>query len=226
MNEALRSIWSNHISAEEEEHYRSIGLGQPVGGGDRAALLVIDVQNRTIDERYAASCGQAGARALPHVVRLYESAVGASVPVFFPYVSPKTDEDSARFATKFSSFVSIDASGYDFPRELPARPGDILVPKKHPSAFFGTSLTSYLIERGVDTVVLAGATTSGCVRASAVDAFSLGFRVLVPHQAVFDRSASSHAVNLFDINAKYADVMETDAVVDYFARLSERRMDN
>ena len=86
----------------------------------------------------------------------------------------------------------------------------MLLPKKHPSAFFGTPLASYLIERGVDTLVVTGCTTSGCVRGTVVDGFAYNFRVLVPHDAVYDRSQVSHAVNLFDMSEKYADVMSTD----------------
>ena len=84
----------------------------------------------------------------------------------------------------------------------------MLLPKKHPSAFFGTPLASYLIERGVDTLVVTGCTTSGCVRGTVVDGFAYNFRVLVPHECVYDRSQVSHAVNLFDMSEKYADVIE------------------
>ena len=86
----------------------------------------------------------------------------------------------------------------------------MLLPKRHPSAFFGTPLASYLIERGVDTLVVTGSTTSGCVRASVVDAFAYNFRVVVPHDAVYDRTPTVHKVNLFDMAQKYADVTSTD----------------
>ena len=105
--------------------------------------------------------------------------------------------------------MGIAANGYDFVAEVAPRDGDILVPKKHPSAFFGTPLASYLVEQGADTVVVTGCTTSGCVRGSVVDAFAYNFRVAVPHDAVYDRSATSHAVNLFDMAEKYADVSDT-----------------
>ena len=98
----------------------------------------------------------------------------------------------------------------EFVAEVAPREKDILLPKKHPSAFFGTPLASYLIEAGADTLVVTGCTTSGCVRGSVVDAFAYNFRVLVPQDAVYDRSATSHAVNLFDMASKYADVMPTD----------------
>jgi maleamate amidohydrolase len=98
---------------------------------------------------------------------------------------------------------------------------DILLPKKHPSAFFGTPLASYLIDLGVDTLVVTGCTTSGCVRGSVVDGFAYNWRITVPHDAVYDRSRVSHAVNLFDMSHKYADVMSTDETLAALGRIGE-----
>jgi nicotinamidase-related amidase len=95
----------------------------------------------------------------------------------------------------------------------------VLLPKKHPSAFFGTPLASYLIDQRVDTLVVTGCTTSGCVRGSVVDAFAYNFRVLVPWDAVYDRSQVSHAVNLFDMSEKYADVMSLADALERLERL-------
>jgi nicotinamidase-related amidase len=100
----------------------------------------------------------------------------------------------------------------------------VLLPKKHPSAFFGTPLASYLIDLRVDTLVVTGCTTSGCVRGSVVDAFAYNFRVLVPWDAVYDRSQVSHAVNLFDMSEKYADVMSAADALERLGKLpGERR---
>ena len=103
--------------------------------------------------------------------------------------------------------MKVAEKGYAFVAEIAPREGDVLLPKKHPSAFYGTPLASYLIDLGVDTLFVTGCTTSGCVRGSVVDAFSYNFRVVVPHDCVYDRSEVSHAVNLFDMSEKYADVM-------------------
>lgn len=102
--------------------------------------------------------------------------------------------------------MSVPDHGYEFVREIAPRERDILVAKKHPSAFFATALVSHLIDLGIDTVVATGCTTSGCVRGTVVDAFSYNFRVAVPEECVYDRSTVSHAVNLFDMSEKYADV--------------------
>jgi len=111
--------------------------------------------------------------------------------------------------------------GYDFVAEVAPREGDVLLPKKHPSAFFGTPLASYLVGLGADTLVVTGCTTSGCVRGTVVDGFAYNFRVLVPHDCVYDRSAVSHAVNLFDMSEKYADVMSTGEAIERLNGLSQ-----
>ena len=115
--------------------------------------------------------------------------------------------------------MNIADKGYEFPPEIAPRPGDVLIPKKHPSAFFATPLVSHLIDLGVDTLVVTGCTTSGCVRGSVVDAFAYNFRVLVPSDCVYDRSATSHAVNLFDMASKYADVGTSREILDKLAPL-------
>ena len=101
------------------------------------------------------------------------------------------------------------------------REGDVLLPKKHPSAFFATPLVSHLIDFAADTLVVTGCTTSGCVRSSVVDAFAYNFRVLVAEDAVYDRSRVSHAVNLFDMAAKYADVGTTAEILEKLRPLAK-----
>ena len=110
---------------------------------------------------------------------------------------------------KVPALMGVAEKGYEFVADIAPQPEDILLPKKHPSAFFGTPLVSYLVDKNVDTLVVTGCTTSGCVRGSVVDGFAYNFRIVVPHDAVYDRSDTSHAVNLFDMSAKYADVMTT-----------------
>ena len=139
-------------------------------------------------------------------------------PVLYPYVSQKETFDKGRLSDKVPAIMGVAGRGYDFVTEVAPREGDILLPKKHPSAFFGTPLASYLINLGADTLVVTGCTTSGCVRGTVVDGFAYNFRIAVPQDAVYDRSATSHAVNLFDMASKYADVMPT---ADLAARLSE-----
>ena len=215
--------WEAFIPAEEIELYRSIGFGTPTPKDGVAALLVIDVQYRSIGHapapireavrEYPTSCGEYGWQAVPHIRRLLEVFRDAGLPVLFPHVAPKQSYDGGRWADKAPAVMGIPARGYDFVEGVTPLPGEIVLPKQHASAFFGTPLASYLIDRRVSTVFVTGTTTSGCVRATVVDASSYGFHVVVPQDCVFDRSQASHAVNLFDLNSKYADVMPVDRAV-------------
>ena len=105
--------------------------------------------------------------------------------------------------------MTVASKGYEFVREVAPHEGDILLPKKHPSAFFGTPLASYLVDLQADTLVVTGCTTSGCVRSTVVDGFAYNFKVMLPHECVYDRGPTAHAVNLFDMGQKYADVVTT-----------------
>ena len=101
--------------------------------------------------------------------------------------------------------------------ELAPHPGDVILVKQYASAFFGTSLASLLTAQGVDTLILTGCSTSGCVRATAVDGMQHGFRVIVPRECVGDRRPEPHEANLFDIHSKYGDVVSKQEVLDYLA---------
>lgn len=212
--------WQAVIPEEEQRIYRAAGFGRPSGFGEKPALLVIDVQYRTVGteprpfweavKEFPTSCGEVGWAAVARIRKLLTLFREKNWPVLYPHVAPKLSFDTGRLAEKVPVMLSVTANGYDFVAEVAPEPGDILLPKKHPSAFFGTPLASYLVDLGADTLVVTGCTTSGCVRASVVDAFSYNFRVVVPSDAVYDRGATSHCVNLFDISEKYADVMTTE----------------
>jgi maleamate amidohydrolase len=215
--------WDGIISAEEQRAYNAAGFGRSSGIGTRPALLIIDVQYRTVGtmprpfweaiKEFPTSCGEVGWAAVGHIAVLLALFRRRGWPVLYPHVSPKTAFDYGRLSDKVPAIMNVAEKGYEFVAEVAPQPGDILLPKKHPSAFFGTPLASYLINCAADTLVVTGCTTSGCVRGSVVDAFAYNFRVLVPQDAVYDRSATSHAVNLFDMASKYADVMTTDEAI-------------
>jgi nicotinamidase-related amidase len=154
--------------------------------------------------------GWSAVDALVPLVALFR---GRGWPVMYPHVAPKVATEGGRLAEKIPAIMNIPARGYEFVAEVAPHDGDVLIPKKHPSAFFATALCSHLIDKQVDTVVVVGCTTSGCVRGTVVDAFSLNFKVAVPQECVYDRSITSHKVNLFDIGQKYADVMTTKELI-------------
>ncbi len=224
--------WDGIISEEEQKAYQAAGFGRSSGIGRRPALLIIDVQFRTIGtvsrpfwesiKEYPTSCGEVGWNAMRKIALLLAEFRRNGWPVLYPHVAPKNKAtDSGRLAEKVPAIMDIPERGYQFPPEIAPREGDVLLPKKHPSAFFATPLVSHLIDLGADTLIVTGCSTSGCVRGSVVDAFAYNFKVLVPHDAVYDRSATSHAVNLFDMASKYADVASTAEVLEILRPLGK-----
>lgn len=217
------------IDADTQNRYELAGFGRPSGLGSRPALLIIDVQYRTVGTRpmpfeeatreFTTSCGEVGWAAVERISTLLTTFREAGWPVLYPHVAPKRGYDAGRLGAKVPGIMEIPERGYDFVSEIAPAEGEVLLPKRHPSAFFGTPLTSYLVEAGVDTLVITGCSTSGCVRSSVVDAFSYNFRVAVPSDAVYDRSPVVHEVNLFDMAQKYADVTTTERLLPRLAAL-------
>jgi maleamate amidohydrolase len=224
--------WDHLISDNEQKAYRAAGFGRPTGFGKKPALLIIDVQYRTVGterrpfweaiKEFPTSCGEIAWDAVGNIARLLAEFRRNDWPVLYPYVSPKQGFDAGRLSDKVPAIMGIAAKGYEFVAEIAPQEKDILVPKKHPSAFFGTPLASYLINTGADTLVVTGCSTSGCVRGTVVDGFAYNFRVIVPQDAVFDRSEVSHAVNLFDMSEKYADVMPTDDIITALKSIQQK----
>ena len=224
--------WEGIISAEEQRAYDAAGFGRPSGYGRRPALLIIDVQYRTVGstplpffdsiKEFSTSCGDVGWSAVRNIEPLLAHFRRKRWPVIYPHVAPKVVGEGGRLAEKVPAIMDIAAKGYEFVRELAPVAGDVLLPKKHPSAFFATALVSHLIDLEVDTLVVTGCTTSGCVRSTVVDAFAYNFRVVVPQECVYDRSVTSHAVNLFDMASKYAEVAPLASVMERLGTLPER----
>jgi nicotinamidase-related amidase len=225
--------WDGVIGEDEVDRYAKAGFGGEGGIGARPALLIIDVQYRTVGttskpywdaiKEYPTSCGDVGWDAVGNIAKLVALFRQKGFPILYPHVAPKNSAtDGGRLAAKIPSIMGIDAKGYDFVEEIAPVEGDVLLPKKHPSAFFGTPLVSHLVDLGVDTLIVTGCTTSGCVRSSVTDAFAYNFKVLVPDDAVYDRSPTSHAVNLWDMNAKYADVYSSTGILKLVEDLEDR----
>ncbi|MGB6118449.1 MAG: isochorismatase family protein [Mesorhizobium sp.] len=224
--------WEGVIPEEELLAYRKAGFGAPSGLGRKPALLIIDVQYRTVGtepkpffesiKEFPTSCGEVGWKAVGNIAKLLQLFRDRNWPVVYPYVAPKIEHDHGRLAEKIPALMTVGAKGYEFVPDVAPAPKDLLLPKRHPSAFFGTPLVSYLINMDVDTLIVTGCTTSGCVRSTVVDAFSFNFKLGVPHDAVYDRSATSHAVNLFDMSSKYADVSTTEELMASLSKLDAR----
>jgi len=215
--------WDGVVSEADLEVYRKAGFGRTGGLGKRPVLLVIDVQYRTVGnapkpileslQDYPTSCGEYGWRAVSQIEKLVQVFRRHKLPIIYPSIAPKTPRDMGRFANKMPSAPQDNPKAFAIVESIAPAPDDIILHKHFSSAFFGTALATHLVRLGADSLVLTGCTTSGCVRATAVDACSLDYRIVVPEDAVYDRGQVSHAVNLFDIANKYADVVPTAEAV-------------
>jgi len=195
--------------------------------GDRPALIMVDMTRMFVDARYPSGC-RTGPGAVEAARRILERARARGAPVFFTksYADPEHEPTPAeRGLWKHGSLavpglppgdVIVDA--------LAPRAGETIITKgSKPSAFFGTSLIAMLIAAGIDTLIVTGISTSGCVRATVLDAFQYNLYVVVAFEATADRSSVSHRVSLFDMHMKYASVTSSAAVVDYLDRAHSGR---
>lgn len=191
-----------------------------VGFGARPALILIDFCQAYFDPDCDLFAGVDDA--LASALRIRAAAHDAGVPVVLTnVVYHPTAINGGRFfekAAPLRNFIEGSPMGA-WPAGLTPRADELVVSKQYPSAFFGTSLASTLTALGRDSVILTGLTTSGCVRATCVDAMSHGFRTAVVADACGDRHPSPHEANLFDMNAKYADVISESDTLEFFARL-------
>jgi len=209
-------------SAQEEEFFRQRGFGLRIGFGKRPALLVIDMINAFTDP--SMMLGANLDAQIEATTQLLQAARDASAPVIFSSVAydEPGQKDAGIWALKQKGTVTLVAGsdGVRVDQRLGFRAPDTLLMKKYASCFFGTDLVPRLLAHGVDTLLMAGCTTSGCVRATAVDACQTGFRPMVVREAVGDRSAAAHAQSLFDLDAKYADVVTLQETLCYLREAS------
>lgn len=196
-------------------------LGARGGFGCRPAILVVDLINGFTDPAYppAAELDEvvANTRALLDIAR------ELGHPVIFTAVAFSSDGvEGSVWRRKMPALDCLREStpAVEVDARLGRRPGEPVVVKRAASAFFGTGLATILTSAGVDSVMLTGATTSGCVRASVIDSCSAGFPTVVPASCVGDRHPGAHEANLFDIDAKYADVVDHETAVEQLSRAS------
>jgi maleamate amidohydrolase len=199
-------------------------FGRRVGFGQRPLLLAIDF-TRAFTEPGRPLAAECSAQ-IDATNRLIAAARAQSIPVMFTAVAYEEADlsDAGLWARKIGGQADLQAGtdGVEIDPRLDRQPRDQTLTKKYASCFFGTDLASRLMAAGRDTLIIAGLTTSGCVRATAVDAIQLGFRPIVVRQAVGDRWADAHAQSLADLDAKYADVMELEAVLAQMAALPDQ----
>jgi nicotinamidase-related amidase len=227
--------WDALLGPQDRAVYEAAGYGLQGSRGERPTLLVVDVNYNFAGDkpepilesirRFHNSCGEIAWQAIPNIVRLLGAARSANIPVFF--TTQELRVDSLRVGAwgrknrrAYERDEEAERLGTTIVPDLSPRPEELVIRKTKPSAFFGTPLQSYLVQLRTDTVIVAGATTSGCVRATVVDAFSYNYQVMVVEECVFDRGQTSHAINLFDMQSKYADLVSLDDAIGYLAGLS------
>lgn len=205
------------------EDYLGAGFGGTLTPGARPALILIDFARAYFDAGSPLFAGVEAARA--SAARLHAAARAAGIPVIFTRVEYSADgHEGGIFFRKIAAlqcFVTGNPLA-DFTPELMPLPGDRILTKHYPSAFFGTALASQLVAERIDTVIITGLSTSGCVRASAVDAMCHGFVPLVVTDAVGDRDAAVHQANLFDMAAKTATLASEAQAMAYLTGLAAR----
>jgi nicotinamidase-related amidase len=190
---------------------------RPLGIGARPAVLAIDLYKMAFagkpvppeqqQDEYPSSCGIYAHNAIGPITELFRTARGLDVPVVHVTGGKLRYSGSTNRRT-----VAAGDDGWDFQPECAPLPGEVVVEKYRASGFYGTTLVSELVRRQIDTLIVVGESTSGCMRATTVDGYSNGFHMVVVEDGVFDRSWLNHCVNLFDLHHKYADVMTSRTV--------------
>lgn len=212
---------SVQTQSEEKAFFASRGFGRRIGFGKRPGLLIVDLIRAFTNPDMP--LGAPLEVEIAATARLLEAARARDVPVVFSTVIYDQDDlsDAGIWALKQKGISTLRAGseGVEIDPRLMRRPSESILVKKYASCFFGTDLVPRLLARNVDTLIITGATTSGCVRASAVDACQTGFRPMVVREAVGDRSKAAHDQSLFDLDAKYADVVTLAETLSYLEQV-------
>lgn len=235
------AVWDNFLSANDKAIYGGAGFGEKGGLGKRPAILVVDVNYAFCGDKrepimdsiktWSHSCGEAAWDALPHTQTLLAAAREQHIPIFYSTGTDSRPDGFDRGGWSHKNKRSgqqppTPIRGNDIMAEIAPQPSDIVIEKLKPSAFHGTPLLGFLIDLGIDSLIITGTTTSGCVRASVIDAFSYNFKIGVVEECTFDRGEASHAINLFDMNSKYADVMSITETLSYLATIEKGMFDD
>jgi maleamate amidohydrolase len=231
-------VWDRFLT-EQDKAAAAMGKPRTKGYGSRPALLFIDLYRSVFGDEpqpllealktWPSSCGLAAWEAIPHLQQLLAAARAADIPVIHTTGLETNITQWSRAQRAVYGGEEGDAAAERHARrsqiidEVAPIPGELVIRKSSPSAFWGTPLIGHLIDRGIDTIIVGGESTSGCVRASVVDGCTNRFRMIVAEECVFDRHETTHAVELFTMNQKYADVRPLRDVLNYLDQLQESK---
>jgi maleamate amidohydrolase len=218
-----RDVVDEEILEIYEPYRRELRVGR------NPAVLAIDLYNkayqggarpvREVNRLFSGSCGEHAWNAIEPTRKLFAAARKAGIPVI--YTTRHADTDGVHSTHRRKGRESEEL--YHIKAEVAPMPGDLVIYKERASGFFGTPLVAHLRKLGVESLIICGESTSGCVRASTVDAYSYAFHSVVVEECTYDRSLLSHKVNLFDLHHKYADVMHVDEVIAHLDGLARER---
>ncbi len=213
-------IWDDVIPKSDKEWFARGRHGEPLGFGRQPAVLVVDVTYDFVDPTFPMAAGEMGERVVRSIHTLLEQVRAAAVPVI--YTQGTVPQHPAQRGRRKGAGSTREGSR--IVAEIAPQATDLVIVKPKASAFFGTPLASWLVASQVDTVVVTGLVTSGCVRATVVDAASYNFVPIVVEECVGDRGVVSHKVSLFDMHMKYADVVSLREAMEYFSQLTSGRL--
>lgn len=220
MNEEEAMEHTRAAIASVQAYYQEQGIFlKKFGFGRHPALLIIDMAYGWTDPAYATGSARLD-QTVSAIQELLPPCRAKGVPVIYTTSPFRSDAEEPMHAQPGGKgFRRWDERACQLDTRLTPQPEDLVLYKDNASAFFGTHLAPYLIEKGVDTLVITGCSTSACVRATATDARAYRFKAIIPRQAVQDRAPAAHEWNLFDIDAKFGDVVDVQEVLDYLAGL-------
>ncbi|MFU2016066.1 isochorismatase family protein [Peribacillus butanolivorans] len=205
-------IWEDVLDEEDRKRFLKSKMGGTRGFGKKPALLIVDMTYGFTDSKFRLGHTETGYPAVEATAHLLKKARDKKLPIFF----------TKPFSESHQSGIGLWKGGEEKSEEentivdqIIPMANEVILQKRRPSAFFGTSLVDMLIYYGIDCLIITGLTTSGCVRASVVDAFSYNYKVIVPEECVGDRSQISHKTSLMDIHMKYGDVLPLDEVTKW-----------
>ena len=223
-------VWKDVVSPEDLELYQRYRRELRVG--QRPAVLLIDLYNQVykggpgpvhqVAKQHPSACGDYAWDAIEPTKRLLNLTRARGFPVVYSTGETRRKSSSQRLGATNSRSSVGDADALEIFEAFQPEPQDLIIHKERASVFFGTALIAHLTQQGVDSVIVCGESTSGCVRASVVDAYSFGFHVVLVEECTFDRSLLSHKVNLFDMHHKYADVMHLSELEEQLQAFPER----
>ena len=225
------AVWDDALT-EQDRKVVELRPPRPLTGfGERSALLVVDMNRGAVGEdrpiaeqldRYPGACGNFAWDAIRHMQRLIPAARGAGIPVIYSRHIFRATHDLPRAKDPSYSYSELSPLS-ELQPEVAPQPGDLLIEKQRASLFFQTGLIYMLLNKKVDTLLITGNTTSGCIRATAIDGLGYEFKVAVIEECVFDRIEMSHKASLFDLQFKYCDVISVDRAYEHLATVHHGR---